>query len=734
MKFARRKNVGLLSEEELANSAVHWVSIYSLLACIALLDLQAFLSGNPISLWQWGYCMGSLLIWAFGIYFALVKDSNLAFVPLNFFNLLFPFLISQKVNHPWTSYGLIAVIAMVYFTGVSNKWAWIALIGFPIVGQVLAAERSLNSISDANDLALFGSYFSTLWILIVAFFLRRVRKLFFDTTRLIDSQIETLAGDLDLRNQNIRRLNFRDHENLQLHGTILNTLLVIRNTPALLENPREAGRMLQADFHSLTSEEELKHLPLDQRISAEFNRFSHRRLNLEFKEFTEPLTVPRNKDILRECIREILLNLEKHTDATIAKITLLEESKGLFTLRIIENSLMQENGRGQGQLIDEALGSLSLKRLVSALEADWSVSPSELKGWIEHEIHFDSVPFKVDPLSKIKSLRNVSTQVMADNYLIMTIVYGALIFPALLWFNGFSISNFTILMALAIGALSIRIKELREILGAVSSLLSLLVLPVTLFATSTCSQIQTLPWVFNAILGTVFAGSIATASRLLKWLPGIGLLLESSSLGYFLPSGCSQLLIGSAPGVAMILISALIIGNLRNKNIQRDVRAALTIVDSRKSLRTAEMQLEIARDELFDQISGFINNLANALSDRRKVKDSIDSELLRLRTYLLCSEYFESDFIRELYRTLERKFQSGIDTRLQILGSGDFDLPREIFQETLQAISQSTSAFFEITILNIDEISLQIKVPESNVSELASALRDHALVTHIQPL
>ncbi len=731
MKFFRRKNIGLLSEEELAHSAVHWVSIYSLFAFSALLDLQAFLSGNPITLWQWGYLFGSLLFWAVGVYFALVKDSDLAFIPLIFFNLLFPFLMSRSVNHPWTSYGLIAVIAMVYFTGVANRWIWYALTGIPILGQVLAAEQSRTSISDAKDLALFGSYFSSIWIVFVGLFLRRVRRLFFDTTRLIDDQIETLAGDLELRNQNIRRLNFRDHENLQLHGTILNTLLVIRNTPALLAYPIESARMLQEDYQSLISEEELRHLSLDQRIATEFNRFSHRRLALEFGNFAESAAVSRIKELVRESIREIILNLEKHSTATKAKISLYEESKDQFVLSIIENSLMNTS-KSETELVDEARSSLSLRRLVSALEADWNVTPSEDAGWIKHELRFDAVPFRIDPLAKIKSLRNVSMQVMADNYIIMTIAYGLSILPALFWLDGVNVTNLSICLALVFGGLSLRKESYRELLGAISSLISLLILPLALITNTSCTQFQTLPWVFNGILGTIFAGSVATQSRLLRWIPGVGLLLESSFLGYLLPSKCSQLLVGSAPGVAMILISALIIGNLRNKNVQRDNRTALNIADSRESLRSAEMQLEIARNRIFDQIQTFIATLPSFSAEL--VQSEIESEMLRLRAYLLCSEYFESEFIRELYRTLDRKFNSGVDTRLQILGSGDFDLPREIFQETLQAISQSTSAFFEITILNLDEISLQIKVPESNVSELASALRDHTLVTHIQPL
>jgi hypothetical protein len=725
----------LLSEEELAYSAIDLVSVYALFACVVLLNFQSFTTENNVTAWQWQYLFGSFALWATGSYFALTKSLDTAFVPLNIFNLVFPFLINKDISQPWTSYGLVSVIAMVYFTGVAKPQYWLILIWIPVIGQVFAARQSLTSISDAKDLALLGSYFSSLWILIVGLFLRRVRRLFLETTQQIDAQIDKLTGDLDLRNKNIRRLNFRDYENLQLHGTILNTLLVIRNTPALLANRSQASQMLKADYEALISDQgSARHMPLSEQITTEFNRFSHRRLTIDFVNFTDLKAAPRIKDLLRESIREILLNLEKHTVASQAIVSLRDRGKGIYVLEVREDTLINENAKSEIELIDEAKSSLSLKRLVSGLEAEWNVSASEADGWLLHEIIFDSVPFQIDPISKIKSLRLVSTQVMADNYVGMTIIYGFLIMPALFWLGGFSLPNMIFCSALALGSLSLRLDSKRELFGILASLISLSVIPAAIFSTPTCFELQTLPWLFNGILGTIFSGSITTESRFLKWAPGLGLLAESTALSYFLPSSCSQLLIGSAPGVALILISAFIIGILRNKNIQRDNRAALSISDTKQSLRSAEMQLEHARKKIFANIESFISEIETVEISPKDFHQRIDHEMLKLRSYLICSEHFENEFIREFYRTIEKRDQAGVSTKLQILGSGEFEIDENDYREFLHTIGDPDIEHMEIDLINLKKPEIRCKVHAKDFETFSSKLRNAELITLIEVL
>ena len=215
-------------ERELALITIDRVTLTTLALLVILLNAQAFMSDNPITYWQFVFAFLTLISWLYGTLKVRSTGSQYVFLPLFTIFLAAPFVCQPWVTHSWTSYGLIVVATVVYVSALPSTFIAFAFIFLCLVLQALSTQLNLRSLTDNADLSYAGNYFSSTWVLLVGTMLFVIRGKYLKFCNDIDLQLAELEEQEKVRSRNIRLLNSQDSKNLKMHGTVLNTLLVIK--------------------------------------------------------------------------------------------------------------------------------------------------------------------------------------------------------------------------------------------------------------------------------------------------------------------------------------------------------------------------------------------------------------------------------------------------------------------------------------------------------------------------
>jgi hypothetical protein len=185
---------------------------------------------------------------------------------------------------------------------------------------------------------------------------------------------------------------------------------------------------------------------------------------------------------------------------------------------------------------------------------------------------------------------------------------------------------------------------------------------------------ESLPWMINSFLGSFLFGSYFSSNTLLRWIPGLILLLQCLSVNFLYPQECNSLLNGTTPGIAIALVLAqnLLIRRSRNNALDSELEQNLKL----QSIQNNEIQgkVAVAREKVLKKVSDF--------ADENRVNGDVDAQLGSLislvRTYLLCSEKFERQFFRDLFEWIYLRFENGKSTSLEIFEIDDSTIASEL--------------------------------------------------------
>uniref|UniRef100_UPI0035245831 hypothetical protein n=1 Tax=Salmonella enterica TaxID=28901 RepID=UPI0035245831 len=136
-----------------------------------------------------------------------------------------PFFLKDQAQEPWISIGLISVATIVSVSNIEDIRYSVSLSFLAIFLQQFIASKDLPSITDSNDLLLLQGYFGVSWCLLIIFGLMYIRRGYIKYHDSIEEQLNQVYENQLLREKNALAINTQDFRNLQLHGTVLNTLI-----------------------------------------------------------------------------------------------------------------------------------------------------------------------------------------------------------------------------------------------------------------------------------------------------------------------------------------------------------------------------------------------------------------------------------------------------------------------------------------------------------------------------
>ena len=698
-------------ERELALITIDRVTLTTLALLVILLNAQAFMSDNPITYWQFVFAFLTLISWLYGTLKVRSTGSQYVFLPLFTIFLAAPFVCQPWVTHSWTSYGLIVVATVVYVSALPSTFIAFAFIFLCLVLQALSTQLNLRSLTDNADLSYAGNYFSSTWVLLVGTMLFVIRGKYLKFCNDIDLQLAELEEQEKVRSRNIRLLNSQDSKNLKMHGTVLNTLLVIKGN---LESGAGFDQALSR-LKKETSDLEGINTPVPSRfidqILAEATTNSAQTMAVEVKEFSLPeLSVSIERQVLEIC-REMLINFGRHTSATSVEISLLDLKNGTCKLIFTENSPDVMAEQWSDSQVLSALKSKTMNRLVRGLNGEWKVERNGVQ--IVQNIVFTLSPFDQEPAEEIKKLRGASFDLIRGSFPLISIFYGFILLPALIYLHQLTLTNLLFTLSLTIAAIAFKLSaehRLRLPASLLSACLGLLVLPIAEWQITSCSELKVMPWIFNGLLAPILLVSVITSNLFLKWIPLFLFTAEATvSIGIF-PKACHQILQGSTPGLILIGVSALLIGLARSRARNRDDLTSLSVRSHSAEFDLVNTQLADARRLLLKSLGKLSSKLDSQGSNRLELLERVTLEIQKIRAFLLCSEYFELHSMRILSELIGKRIDRGLPTKLSLNNSEVFrDFDEELVQFISIIFEESMFGSLEITLLGavVPEVHLQ---------------------------
>jgi hypothetical protein len=102
----------------------------------------------------------------------------------------------------------------------------------------------------------------------------------------------------------------------------------------------------------------------------------------------------------------------------------------------------------------------------------------------------------------------------------------------------------------------------------------------------------------------------------------------------------------------------------------------------------------------------------------------IENEIQKIRAYLVCSEQFESEIIREIYRFVITRLRQGVATRLNILGEFIYQLDQSSrINELLSDLSRILKDVpAEFNFVKLDKLTVEIAVDSEFFDAIAGQL------------
>ena len=672
--------------------------------------LQALVSESPIQLWQILYVVG--LIIAGLISWALSQNERITFsnTPTIAYLLLTPILLGNTPEKPWMSIGLVAFAAVIYFSTTESLSFAFTLIILITAYQTYVAQRNYASVTDNLDISYFHSYFSVLWILIMGisgfFIRRRYLEVATSVQDTVDAEIDSSLSRL----KSLKQINEKDSRNLRLHGTVLNTLIHIRN---LLQQNMELGAAkltLTDEVRTLSAEStNLDNRTFMAKLETMISHRARNRVEVSIAPFRGALDSALVEESCLEIIRELILNTEKHTDATTAALTITKRTGDSIRITLIDNSVSGLPLKDKFFALEATKDSRTLQNLLKACGATIETSLSKGKRFRKIEVAIPYIDLELELKSALAKSRIMGLNDFSLNYVRASALVALLSLPGYL-ISGLKPAALLLTTITVLGFYFVlRFPQSRTLL-LLFLLSSLLIIPSISQNVVACSELGAIPWLFNHILTVGFFASIQFKNRILKWLPIFILALECFYFPLNYPTQCTNIFLGSLPGIPLIIILALSVLAVRKREVTFDEDESLEIARLTRVLSSSDTYRETAYSRLLQDLAIFAD-LIEKNPEASLRPEVISLEIQKIQTFLVCAEHFDSELIRQTFELFREKQQVKIAGRLSLLGENFVNL------ENQHSISRVVSRLRDIkadgaaslTIVNVDTLELHFE-------------------------
>jgi hypothetical protein len=691
---------------ELADLEFRRISTITWPTIAVLFSIQAVLSAPEFSAWQIYYILGIAVTVGLSILIQRVTDVSHPFTPFALYMLISPIAIGDLPKSPWMSYGLITIAASIYFATI-NPWPVAIAIIFTLgLLQIWTVNLDLSSFIDQQDMLLFGGYFATIWMIGIGIFVLFIRNQYLKVSIGIEEQIDLLKESISRRFQGISKQNREDYKNLKLHGTVLNTLIYARNNSDFLANRTALVSTLKKELlemRDINSDRTLEHTVLEMLSKRENARIQVESIFVE-GDISDLIL----QSSYLEVVREIFLNLEKHTKATVATIKVSIDQDRRILIEIADNSGLGLDGEEREKLALNASKSRSLSRLLGLIPAQLNIHPSE-----------DGLNYKISPLASSESVassleihesRSQGILGFALNLIKAVSIIGIMYIPGY-FFIDIEPSKIVLLIAQAITLflLAFRVNYTALFL-AVSTWISIATPAFLSLNVSTCSQVTIAPWMANIGLTATLSFALLSKQRVTRWLP-LGLFtLELLVLPLTYPDGCKNIYFGTLPGIPLIISFFLVISSIRKRAYKEDSQLIRSAYEDEANIEKTEALLNYEFEQHLSRLDGFSNDIEKF--NQEDLIPKIDLEIQRIRAFLICSEQFESQVVRDFYHFAMSRLDDEKSTRISLMGDNFFELENMAGVSEILDVINSSLDFqpAEISLLHLDEFIIDIAV------------------------
>ena len=678
-------------------------------ALSAISILQAMTAENSLKSWQIIYVVGLILALLAQLAFSRFTSITYSETPVILYLLFSPILLGDAPSHPWTSIGLITFAAALNFSAIQNLKIAITLVVLVSFYQSYVATLNLKSITDNADISLFHSYFSFIWIITIGLASIIIRRQYLKVAHSIQEIVDGEIQSSTERLTNLKQINLKDSRNLRMHGTILNTLIYMRNRVEQHEPIDNLLGQVEFEVNALANEiGGTEKSSFENKLAILISERSRRRIQVSIAKSPKQIESNEISESTLEIIREYLLNAEKHTDASRLTISVsLKDSSGVEII-IVENGVGKGSTAERKRNLQAPLLSKTLNELTTSCGATIEISGKVGKNIRRTTIR---IPF-VNLQGEIRKTLSKSRIAGLNDFAMNSVRASAIV--TLLSLPGYFILSLkdSTLLLLSIVTLALYFvlqKSMHWLMMTILIVSSLLIIPSISIGISSCQQITTLPWLFNHILTVGFLAAIGIKNRIIKWLPIAILSLESLYFPYFYPQDCRNIFFGSIPAIPIIILLTVTVLGIRKREIRFDEIDSLAIdLLSNKTAGVDEYRdyafLRLVRDcSEFSQ--SLILNSNNSIS-----VDKFNLQIHKIQSFLVSAEHFDSILIRQIFEIFRHEQENELSGRISILGENfeiaEIDLDVPSISENLRKIKVGKP--FSLSIINLTELEFHI--------------------------
>ena len=708
---------GELAQIELRRlSTVAWLSIAVLSA------VQALTAQDTIATWQIYYVAGIVVSVSLSILIQKFVALESSFIPLTVYLLIAPIFLGDTPEKAWMSYGVLTIFTNLYIATIYRRNIAVTLMFGVTIFQVWVINLDLTSISDLADMQLLNTYFSSLWTMGTGVAFMIIRGRYLSASDKIENEIVQLKERISSRFQAISLQNRDDYRNLKLHGTILNTLIFAKNNPEFVSNRQGFVDSIKNELIDLRSNRSAQQVDLRESLEDLLKRRTQKRIRVSRMEVSGRISDASLENNILEIIREILLNLEKHTSVAEVQIQLHISVDGDIQLRITESAHFELSAKNLEVRKSEALRSESLKRLLAITPSQLAITATTDGFGLVYTVTNLEATDRVGDPREIYRLRNSNLIDFAENIARATAIFGILFLPGY-YFLGIEQS---ILLLLTFHSLIVAYNVIKQSASkgwlSVSTFLSL-ALPVLISQNiEECSNIAYLPWLLNVVMMNTLIFAIEVRNKYLRWVPIVIIAIELLVLPQSYPSGCQNIFLGTIPAIPLVITFALVLSSLRKRLYKQDAEQISSAFADEENVRKYEDALEYEYKAIISELEDFNQELP--ILTESAASNRIENAIQKIRAFLVCSEQFESEIVRELYRFVIGRLRNGVPTRMHILGEFiyQFDQSAPINGLLTQLSSVLEDIPCELSLVKLNKLVIEIQVEDKHFQSISDQL------------
>jgi hypothetical protein len=653
--------------------AIAWGwSILGILSIISALTSQPNIQG-----WQIYYSASVLASMLLAYILDYKYQSAIVYAPILLVQWFSPFYLTDRSQNSWISIGLLAVATIVTLSNISDPKISISLSILAIILQQFIASQDLPSITDTNDLLLLSGYFGVTWCLLITFGLFYIRKGYIRYHDSIEEQLSLVYENQLMRTKNALAINTKDYRNLQLHGTVLNTLIYARDNLNLSDSKTrvDLASLIEKDVAILRNESTPSD-SLESRIREVINGIGNRKIDIWLEPIKEFYIEESIKLQILEILREMILNLKKHTKAENCEISIgivpikvsgfafVRPAQYNLQVKIKDDSLKFDSPDHPNNRTN-ALSSKSLNRILSPILAKQKIVIDGKQ--TQHLIEIPLINIQPNAAQKLFDLRNKSQEFVAKSYVLLSMLYGAICLPALVRVN-VPTEIFLLCSVVVIGSLiSVFTPKFTITITLLNALLALFPILLAVQGEVSCKNLDYLPWIFNGLIGPIFFAVLTIPIRVIRWIPVALFFVESVIATYLLPPECRGLLSGSIPGILVLSFLAVLVLRIRQRSYKKDQLVINKYQSDSYSHAETRLRLDLERDEIVESLAKYASSIPLSNRDAKELLTQLNFYILEIRALLVSAEYFDNKLVQAVYYLVKGRLRQDRYSELHII-------------------------------------------------------------------